>query len=320
MDTIRVYLDNMFMALPDNQKVREAKAELYTMMEDKYRLLKEEGKTENEAVGIVINEFGNLDEVSETLGITREVGQKKDIQELSHDQVVEGVEIHKIAGPKIGFGVLLIMIGVSLMMLTMGLQELEIIKFSNDQASYLGVSLLIMLVAAAVYQFIVYGMKLDPYEKYEKELVDISHESRTFLENVKSKINLPKIIASSVILFIITPVPIMLASFLFKERDGYILLAVALTCLMIGIGVYRIVKSAILDAYCEKLLQVGEYTPQKKTTKRKYDHIFAAYWMLAFVIYMLASFLTKRWDMTWLIWPVAGIIFGILNVLLEKNN
>ena len=45
MDTIKVYLDNMFKALPNNQRVRDAKAELLSMMEDKYRLLKEEGKT-----------------------------------------------------------------------------------------------------------------------------------------------------------------------------------------------------------------------------------------------------------------------------------
>lgn len=82
MDTIRVYLDNMFKTLPNNQKVREAKAELFSMMEDKYYLLKEEGKSENEAIGIVISEFGNLDEVANTLGISREVNSGEVIPAL----------------------------------------------------------------------------------------------------------------------------------------------------------------------------------------------------------------------------------------------
>ena len=38
-------------------------------MEDKYNELLAEGKSDNEAVGIVIAEFGNLDEVAEELGI-----------------------------------------------------------------------------------------------------------------------------------------------------------------------------------------------------------------------------------------------------------
>ena len=39
------------------------------MMEDKYTELTEEGLSENEAVGTVISEFGNLEELAQTLGI-----------------------------------------------------------------------------------------------------------------------------------------------------------------------------------------------------------------------------------------------------------
>jgi hypothetical protein len=64
MNTIRNYLDNMFLGLPDTEEVIRAKKELLTMMEDKYNELKDSGKAENEAIGIVISEFGNLDESS----------------------------------------------------------------------------------------------------------------------------------------------------------------------------------------------------------------------------------------------------------------
>ncbi|MFQ7714954.1 MAG: permease prefix domain 1-containing protein [Agathobacter rectalis] len=39
------------------------------MMEDKYNELISEGKSDNEAIGIVISEFGNLDELADSLGI-----------------------------------------------------------------------------------------------------------------------------------------------------------------------------------------------------------------------------------------------------------
>ena len=69
METIRNYLNTMFAGLPDTPEVRRAYEELAAMMEDKYTELIEEGRSENEAVGTVISEFGNLDELAQTLGI-----------------------------------------------------------------------------------------------------------------------------------------------------------------------------------------------------------------------------------------------------------
>ena len=71
METIRNYLESMFRAMPNTPEVRRAMDELLLMMEVKYTELLSEGLTENAAVGTVISEFGNLDELSETLGISR---------------------------------------------------------------------------------------------------------------------------------------------------------------------------------------------------------------------------------------------------------
>jgi len=69
MDAIKNYLETMFLNLPNTPEVQKAKYELGQMMEDKYRELIADGKTENEAIGTVIAEFGNLDELAEDLGI-----------------------------------------------------------------------------------------------------------------------------------------------------------------------------------------------------------------------------------------------------------
>ena len=69
MEAIREYLHNLFISLPETPEVLRAKAALLEMMEDKYDELVSEGKSEKEAVGIVISEFGNLEELAEELGI-----------------------------------------------------------------------------------------------------------------------------------------------------------------------------------------------------------------------------------------------------------
>ena len=60
MEAIREYLSNLFMNMPETPDVLRAKAELMEMMEDKYEELLKDGKSEKEAIGIVISEFGNL--------------------------------------------------------------------------------------------------------------------------------------------------------------------------------------------------------------------------------------------------------------------
>ena len=80
METIKNYLETMFMNLPNTPEVRRAKDELGPMMEDKFAELIEEGRTENEAVGTVISEFGNLNELADVLGINVYVNPQADAQ------------------------------------------------------------------------------------------------------------------------------------------------------------------------------------------------------------------------------------------------
>lgn len=78
MEAIREYLNNLFISLPETPEVLRAKAELLEMMEDKYEELIQEGKSDKEAIGTVISEFGNLEELAEELGIDTYLKKEKD--------------------------------------------------------------------------------------------------------------------------------------------------------------------------------------------------------------------------------------------------
>ena len=78
MNTIIAYLETMFGAYPQTPKLLEAKAELRTMMEDAYLGFIAAGMSENEAIGGVISEFGNIDEIAPTLGISAEIQSSAD--------------------------------------------------------------------------------------------------------------------------------------------------------------------------------------------------------------------------------------------------
>ena len=74
MNVIISYLDTMFSAYPESDRMLEAKAELRALMEDAYAGLIAEGRSENEAIGQVIRDFGNIDEVAPVLGISADIG------------------------------------------------------------------------------------------------------------------------------------------------------------------------------------------------------------------------------------------------------
>lgn len=47
--------------------------------------------------------------------------------------------------------------------------------------------------------------------------------------------------------------------------------------------------------------------------KKKLAPIYGAFWSLFPAIYIVVSFLTNRWDMTWVIWPAASMLFVVID-------
>ncbi len=108
METLRNYLNTMFQNLPDTAEVQRARDELWQMMEDKYTDLISEGVSENEAVGTVISEFGNLDDFADLLGIRSLVpyGRPEDQNpsgDPSGEQREEGKRKAKEEAPRYGY-------------------------------------------------------------------------------------------------------------------------------------------------------------------------------------------------------------------------
>lgn len=88
MEQIKEYIKNLFRGIPETPDVLRAKAELMEMMEDKYEQLLQEGKSPQEAFGTVVSEFGDLEELSEALGIS--FAGKDDTQEQDADANFRG--------------------------------------------------------------------------------------------------------------------------------------------------------------------------------------------------------------------------------------
>ena|GEM_PF-6132099 len=69
MDTIVQFLDDVFRGFPDTFETARAKADLLASMTDRFEALCDDGRSENEALGLVLAEFGSADELAVGLGL-----------------------------------------------------------------------------------------------------------------------------------------------------------------------------------------------------------------------------------------------------------
>ena len=110
-------------------------------------------------------------------------------------------------------------------------------------------------------------------------------------------------------------IPLFIAGMLSSENDLYVTLAVSVLLTVVALGVKIIVNTSVIWGSMDKLLEEGDYTRMNKKLS-KYDGI---YWMIMTAIYLAASFLTMRWDRTWIIWPVAGVLFAAYRELIKSR-
>ena len=60
----------------------------------------------------------------------------------------------------------------------------------------------------------------------------------------------------------------------------------------------------------QKLLEEGDYTRKTKLTPKGW--LSGAYWSLATAVFLAYSFWTKDWANSWIIWPVAGVLYAVV--------
>jgi len=67
MDVIRIYIDNVFAAYEQTNEIKRLKQDMSANMEEKYLVLRQDGKSEHEAAYSVIADFGRIDEITDEI-------------------------------------------------------------------------------------------------------------------------------------------------------------------------------------------------------------------------------------------------------------
>lgn len=327
METIKNYLESMFAQLPNTPEVWKAKDELWQMMEDRYNDLIGSGKTENEAVGAVIAEFGNLEELADTLGISQAMNQTRqaNAKTLNLEDALAFVREKSKGAFVIGIAVLLFICCCTGPIVATSLVD-------NDASAGLGTVCMFLMIAAGVGLCVFENIKMSKWDFLKTEPYQISAETATqiYQESESYRSTSALLTAVGIILILLCVLPVSILGYL-NISESLTSFGAAVMFYFIGTGVLILVSTNGREKAYKEILSLnsqstiaGSYVPKnakgEQYNSKELTAIMSLYWPTITCLYLIWSFLTFQWGHTWIIWPVAGIIHLLIKNLFGQGE
>ena len=327
METIKNYLDNMFAGLPKTQHVLDLKNNILTNMEEKYNELKKQGKSENEAIGIVISEFGNIDELVNELGIHKDedVNYKPIV---TKEEAENYLNVKRTMGIQVGIGVLLCILAPASLILFSQLFSDGIIGLgtSSDVGVIIGLISLFIFITIAVGMFIYSGMNFERY-KYMEDGVQLPTQVKSELQKRYESFT-PTFYLSIIVgvcLIVLSPVSIFVSSLIGGSATEY---SVVVLIGIVAVAIFMFIATGTVRDGYSRLLGINEYTAVNRTYNEKEGKVIGAVasivWPLAVLIFLFSGFAYNLWHIAWIVFPITGILFGmfsaVFSILTGKNE
>ena len=239
---------------------------------------------------------------------------------VSMEEAVSFLEHRNQSSNRVSLGVMLCIFSPVILILLAGMQESGLVRLTERQVTGIGVTVLFLLVGAAVALFVLTGIRGNRYEYFEKEAIDTEYGVDGLARDKREKYRptFTRCLTIGIVMCVMAVIPLFIAMSVFDNKNDMPYVAsVAVMLIIIGVGVMLIVRSSIIWGGLNMLLEEGDYTRKRKEEERKNGPIAAIYWCVAIAVYLAYSFITGRWDISWIVWPVAGALYGAIEVIMR---
>ena len=244
-------------------------------------------------------------------------GLEESIRVVTMEEANAFLEHNEKAAVTVSTGVMLCILSPVVMILLAGLAEAEKISLNETYAGIAGVIILLIIVAIAVAMFVLTGLKGKQYEYLEQVNIDTAYGVSGMAKERRSSYaethNRLLIIGIMLCIIAVVPLLIMMLVGYSNNTDTLPVVGTAGMLVVIAIGVKMIVLTCIRHDGYDKLLEEGDYTRINKKIGR-FDGI---YWAVVLAIYLGWSFITMRWELTWIVWPIAGVLFAAYREIMK---
>ena len=260
-----------------------------------------------------------------TPNIYPESERNETLRKVSMEEANAFLELRKKGAPIVANATALCILSPVLLIILGALADEAHSRISEGLAAGLGCTFLFGMIAIAVFMFITYGIKAGHSEHLQKYSFETAYGVTGMVKEKKRLYEgtFTRGIAVGVVLCIMSVVPLIIAGAM-DAPDYIYALCVCLLLALIAVGVNMIIRVSMVKSSYDTLLQEGEFTQSEKKINRKLDTFSGAYWCLVTAGYLGWSFWTMRWDFTWIVWPVAGVLFaavyGIAKAIVKNGE
>ncbi len=312
MDTIHNYLENMFMNMPKTEKVMKAKMELGQMMEDKYNELRKEGKSDNEAVGIVISEFGNINELAGDLGINEQVvirnAAAENARPVSMQEARDYIRATVQASITISIAVFFFICSSAMYLIFE--------KAGENTAT----GMFFIMIACGVGMSVFGSIRYSEWSYMKHERLQLDFETAEYVRSQRESFSMQHAVycAVGVILIIFGFVPSAVTN-----GEGNI--ANASLFIMTGIGVMLFIMAGMRESAYKRLMNdtAKDDTDKKEGYKKMTEtgkKVMSVFWPTVTCVYICWSFITFDWGITWIVWPIAAAVKALLAAIFIQTE
>ena len=179
----------------------------------------------------------------------------------------------------------------------------------------LGLAFSVAIVTVAVVIFIIQSFHGKRYQYLEKEDFETAYGVDSVLKERLERF-LPSYLlrtVSGVVLCMIAFIFLIISDVVpqFYQLSSGLFVVIAIT--LVAVAVYLFVQANIIRSSYYCLLN-----PKKKTVyPEKIRLLLQAYWLIIVCIYLAYSFITSDWGKSWIVWPLAALIYGVIEAVLK---
>lgn len=238
---------------------------------------------------------------------------------IGRDEAEAFVAQGRVWARRIALGVALCILSPAPLILLNGLTRWR--ALSQTAAEAAGMAALFVLAAAGVALFIVAGAGMKRFSHLRPGEFALQSEVAASARCARAAAQgrYGAFLAVGVALCILSPVPLVLVG-VSGAGDVANALAAAALLLAAAVGVYLIVRASCARACFDRLLGEGEYRPEAVRANRREEKLGGVYWPLMTAAYLLWSFLSGDWHITWVLWPAAALAFAALCAALRRGD
>ena len=232
------------------------------------------------------------------------------VQRITLEQANTYLDTAKAVASKIALGVALCILSPAPLIYLGGLSSEEgRFTLSEPLAGGVGLTIMLVMVAAAVALFLFFGSRLSPYEHLDSQPVELAYGVDGVVKKRQEQYQPTHLmlLVVGITLCILSLVPLMVGAAI--NEDGMaVITGLVLMFVFVAVGVFLLVRTCIIAGSFQRLLETGDYTRAHKQEEN--SPLATIYWGLVLAVYLGWSFWTMDWGRTWLVWPVAAVLYA----------